>query len=569
MNNTKHKSIISKDSKYLIPVITIVLTLAVTLIITIATKSFMSSGETANVSIATNAAEESFYNKNYENAINEYEKLQEKDGTPIWTVKIAEIYSIKGDYEKSNTLLRNAFDSRNKLAYSNKDNFSKEQDIEILNGIVFGYLMNNEYKKALEYGELFLQDYPESKELLKTMFTVYMANKENGKAKETINLYKGESAKDLVIKAKMNNSLGNLDESLKILKEAYDKDSEEIRIFDAINEVSKENKNILLKKISKLEEKNPDENVYKLWKARIYLNDKNTLNKAEKILNELEDIESDNNNFKLLKADMYKEMNNNEESQKILQDIIHNNEGTFIGSYATVLNYYIKGSYDKAFNESKKLILLDRDYIYSYTKIVPQILSKLNKQDQAEPYFRQALIKESFNINVICDIAEYYNSYTDTKSALNYYTIASEVQPDNAEIYYNIALIKIKNQRKDEAIKLLKTSINLDDNKAKYHRALGSVYLEDKRYDDALAQIRKAYAIDENDILTLNNAGYYYMIIDHNIDRAMTNLKAAHDGISKNTTEEQKQIITDNYDKVKAIYQDNNKVQIPELKLFY
>ena len=570
MNNTTHKSIISKDSKYLIPVITIVLTLAVTLIITIVTKNFMSSGENANVSVANNQAEEYFYNKNYGNAISEYEKLQAKDGNPMWSVKIAEIYTIKGDYEKSNELLRNAYETRNKLTYSSgKNSLNEDEDAQLLNEIVFGYLMNNEYKKALEYGELFLQDHPENKELLKTMFTVYMANKNNDKAKDIIKNYEAETAKELVIKAKMNKSLDNFDEFLKLLKEAYDKDSEELSIFDAINEASKENKTILLKKISQLEEKNSDENVYKMWKAKIYLNNKDTLSKSEEILNKLEDAESDNNNFKLLKADMYEKMNDSEESQKILQDIIHNAEETFLGTYASALNEYSKGNYDKALNEGKKLIVSDRDYIYSYTKIIPQILSKLNKQDQAEPYFRQALIKESFNINVICDIAEYYNNCKDTNSALYYYTIASEVQPDNAEIYYDIALIKIKNQRKDEAVKLLKTSIKLDDNKAKYHRALGVIYLEDKKNEDALTQIRKAYAIDENDILTLNNAGYYYMIVDKNIDRAIVNLKSAYDGINENTSEEQKQIITDNYNKVKAIYNDNNRVQIPELKLFY
>ena len=98
---------------------------------------------------------------------------------------------------------------------------------------------------------------------------------------------------------------------------------------------------------------------------------------------------------------------------------------------------------------------------------------------------------------------------------------------------------------------------------------MGVIYLEDKKNEDALTQIRKAYAIDENDILTLNNAGYYYMIVDKNIDRAIVNLKSAYDGINENTSEEQKQIITDNYNKVKAIYNDNNRVQIPELKLFY
>ena len=50
------------------------------------------------VSIATNKAEASFFEGEYDAAIAEYQKLQEDDEWPIYTTKIAEIYSVKGDY---------------------------------------------------------------------------------------------------------------------------------------------------------------------------------------------------------------------------------------------------------------------------------------------------------------------------------------------------------------------------------------------------------------------------------------------------------------------------------------
>lgn len=61
------------------------------------------------VSIATNKAEASFFDGDYDAAIAEYEKLQEDEEWPIYTVKIAEIYSVKGDYEKSNSLLEESY----------------------------------------------------------------------------------------------------------------------------------------------------------------------------------------------------------------------------------------------------------------------------------------------------------------------------------------------------------------------------------------------------------------------------------------------------------------------------
>lgn len=58
-------------------------------------------------SIAISTAEAVFYNRKYYIAITGYTKLQEKEEWPIWNVKIAEIYCVKGDFVKSNEIFVN------------------------------------------------------------------------------------------------------------------------------------------------------------------------------------------------------------------------------------------------------------------------------------------------------------------------------------------------------------------------------------------------------------------------------------------------------------------------------
>ena len=98
--------------------------------------------------------------------------------------------------------------------------------------------------------------------------------------------------------------------------------------------------------------------------------------------------------------------------------------------------------------------------------------------------------------------------------------------------------------------------------------------MNQEKNDDAIKAIRNSYSINKNDILTLNNAGCYYISIEGNVERGMTNLKAAYDGINDKTSENDKTIITDNYTKVKELYDAYNKkdgstLHVPDLKLFY
>lgn len=575
---TKEKLNIFRKSKYFIASLTVSICLVVAIVMFVTIKSTTEANK-YKTSIATNVAEEDFYNKKYDEAIAEYNKLQEKDEWPIWDVKIADIYSVKGEFIKSNEILRKAYEARNKFIDSNKEKKDKlkDKDIELANYIVFTTVMNGEYKKAVEYGEVFLHDYPDNKNLLQTMFTAYLVNGDKNKAKDIVDSYPrtDEGAVDLAILARMNMLIDNYDEGFTLLKDAWYKDKDEIKVFDVIAQIADYNENDILDKISKLEKKDPDELAYKMWTAKIYSMSKESAKKADQLIGKIESEDVGNENLMLIKANMYQNLGETEEAKTVLDELIKKYPNSFIGYHASAWQAYNNENYDEAFKDSEKSIVANRDYPDNYGFLIPEIMEKQDKIDGIEPYFRTALHKEPLNYNIIIKTAEYYGNATkDTSKAMRYYELASKINPNDAEVYYNMALIQINNQRQDDAIPLLKKSISINDKLPKYHRALGTVYLNKESNEQSLKEIRSAYAIDKNDILTLNNAGCYYIAVDGDLTRGMVNLKAAYDGINEKTSEEDKETITENYNRIRNLSDAYNKrngatLKVPDLKLFY
>ncbi|NRT70115.1 hypothetical protein [Clostridium beijerinckii] len=568
-----------KKDRYFTPPVIIVICLSAVMITNVISKSRIEPSKD-KLTIAANSAEENFYNDKYDAAIEEYNKYQEKDEWPIWNLKIAEIYSVKGDFADSNELLTKVYLARNKIVDGKKqkniDNF-ESKDRELTNYIVFTSFMNGDYDKALQYGELFLMDYPTDKNLLKTMFTIYMANDKKDKMKEIIDNYPkdDENASDLADLARMNMMMNNLDQGLLLLKDAWHKDKNEVKVFDVITQIAEYNKNDILNKISALEKKDSGELAYKMWQAEIYSKDKESAEKANNLISELEGKDVGSINLALIKSNTYQNLGESEKARDVINEMIKNDSNSFIGYHAMSLEDYSDENYDDALKNCEKSISLNKDYADNYGFLMPEIMEKQDKSENAEPYFRTALYKEPFNYNILIKLAEYYgNTVKDSSRALYYYTLASKMNPNDAEVYYNMALIKVANQRQDEAIDLLKKSISINSKEIKYHRALGTVYLNKEKGEEALKEIRAAYAIDKNDILTLNNAGCYYVAIEGDLSRGLVNFKAAYDGINDKTSEEDKDTISENYNRVRNLSDAYNKrngatLKIPDLKLFY
>ena len=577
--NSENNENISKN-KYFIPTVLMIIYIFIAIIISVAVRFSMTTEDT-NVSISNNSGEEAFFSGKYDAAISEYTSLQEKDEWPFWNLKISEIYSIQGDYKKSNELIQKVYDSRNRIIDTvnvNTEEFS-EKDRELTNYIVFNSFMNGEYKKALEYGEFFLKSYPNDINLLKTMFAVYLANDDKENAEYIIDTFSSKDNDDeaLITAAKMNLLIGNYDNGLNLLESAYKLDENNIDIFNAIESAAKYNKSNMINSINKLKNQDKNNLIYELFLAQVYSLDSSDISKCEEIIGELENDFSNNINYLFIEMRMYIEQNEEKKAEKVLDEIIDSNEDTFIGEYAQGLKLYYEGKYDDALKHAKKSVVLNKDYSKTYSSLIPSILLEQKKSSEEEPYLRTALYKEPYNFDTIIKIAEYYKDVLrDSSKALYYYSLATKINPDNAEAYYKMALIQYNNQRIDEAITLLKKSISLNSNESKYYRTLGSIYLEENKDEEGITQIRKAYNIDNNDIAALNNAAYYYIYVENDIDRAMANIKAAYEGIKETTTNSEKEIITDNYNRIKVIYdssrgnsssRDNGVVS--EVKLIY
>ncbi|MGL5087722.1 MAG: tetratricopeptide repeat protein, partial [Clostridium sp.] len=223
----------------------------------------------------------------------------------------------------------------------------------------------------------------------------------------------------------------------------------------------------------------------------------------------------------------------------------------------------------------KRSILENKDYPDNYGFLIPEIMKETGQEKTAEGYFRTALQKEPFNYNMMIKIAEYYSSNSiDNDSARRYYNLASVLKQNDAEIYYNLSTLDILDDEVDNAIKNLNKAIEINPAVSRYHRTIGTIYLNKGDNDKAIESIRNAYGTDKSDALTLNNAGCYYISIEGDIERGMENIKGAYEGINSNMDEETKNTITQNYEKAKELYGKYNLgdlqgLIIPDLTLFY
>lgn len=511
-------------------------------------------------------AENHFFAQEYDLAIEKYSELAKKDKlSPKWNIKIAEIYSVKNDLINS-------------LKYIDISKKYKEIDAQTYNYMVFTEFMNGKYEQALKDGEIALSKYPSDKRLIKTMFTVYMGNNKAYTANKIIENYAVDkkSSYDTAEYSRMLMLVGKWDAGYSELKIAWELNKDEYKIYDVLAQVSLYNKDFLLQDITALSKKNPNDLSYKMWLAKIYSLSPDTVDEANKLIKEIGSKNVGNMQIKLIQANVYKNMNEMEKSDKLIQDIIMQHPDDYRAYHSAGWYYLYKKDYKKAKEYCNKSIQLNKEYPDNYGFLMPEILKQEPAKLAVEPYFRTALTKEPYNYNIMLNLANYY-WYTANNSgkALEYFNLASIVKPSDAEIKYNMALITLADEKFKEAIEILKTCSKLNELVPKYYRTLATVYMTQNKPVEAKAQITNAYSADQEDILTLNNAGCYYITFEQNIDRGFYNITKAYEGLNDSYDDYTKKIIVENYDKIVKLKEsytkgkDNQELKIPEFTLFY
>lgn len=573
-SRNKYKKIINKNPE-VGSAITIFLVMLFSFLIIASCKNIVGS-ENAGISIADNSAQEYFYSKEYDKAIEGYSNLQQKEEWPINLVKEAEVYSVKGEYKISNRLLNEAFEKRNKLVLEQGRIKYQDLDGELGNYIAFTALMNGDYKKALEYGEIFLQDNGGYKELERTLFTIYLANGNNEKAKYILENYKVDNnlSYDLAYYARMNMLAGNYDATYENLLDAWNKNKDEIRVFDIIEEMASNDLEDTIKKITSLSQKNPEVNAYRVWLAKCYSMDVTKADKGITVIEELKDEELSSNMFNSISAKIEKNAGNNEESEDIINSIIKKKEKNYIDYNIEAKYYFDNKNYEKALEACNQSIILNKEYSYNYGFLMTDIMIKKKQVEMAEPYFRTALRKDPLNYRLILNIADYYNNVAkNTDTAYSYYNLAIAINSTDDKIYYSMALANLENHKSEEAITQLKRAIEIKRNEIIYHNTLSVIYFKNNKIEDSIKEIRAAYAIDKNNIEALNNAGCYYISSTDEIERGVENLSGAYSKMDKNVDSETRSTINLNYQKAKQYLKDykenNSKATKPELQMIY
>ncbi|HEY5561270.1 MAG TPA: tetratricopeptide repeat protein [Clostridiaceae bacterium] len=556
-----NKATIKPLENYIIASISIALALFIALPI-------VSARENKKYDITDNKAEEYFYAGDYSKSINEYLNLAKKDKlSPMWDVKIAGVYSVQGDMINSKRYLKRA-----------KEAQSKNSDI--LNYIIFTEFMNKDYDVALLDGEEALKIDGKNPELMKTMFTVYMANNELDKAKALIAKYpvNNKSAYDMAVYARMLMLVEDWDGGFKELKAAWYVNRDEYKIYDVLSQIAAYNRDALLEKISVLSTAEPSEVAYKMWLAKIYSAGEETAELAQGLLNDINGKNIGNIEVKLIEATILQNQKKVDEANTLISQIIKANSNSYSVLHTAGWFYLNQKDYSLATKYCKLSILKNKNYPDNYGFLMPEILKAEGKSIEGEPYFRTALLYEPYNYNTMLNIANYY-WYTTKNSdkAMEYFKMAELVKPTDPEIIYNIASIEITNNKPDEAIPLLNQCIKLDATNPKYYRALGTIYMLKKDFPNAIIQIKNAYHANENDILALNNAGCYYISIEgiDKLPQGLFNLQKAYEGLKPSDSQYTRDSITENYNKAKKLnddYQngsDNQVLTIPEFVFFY
>lgn len=524
-----------------------------------------SSGIVQKVLITSNEAEEYFYKGQYDKALEEYLKLQEKGSMEgIWYAKMSEIYSVMGSIESSKEYIVKAKELGNK-------------NPEVLNYIAFTEFMNKDYSSALKHGEEALTQFPNDKQLIKTMFTIYMANNMLDKAKELISRYPVDirSAYEIAEYARMLMIAGQWEEGYRELKVAWDIDKDEYKIYDVLAQISMYNKDTLIENVTSLAEKNPNNLAYKMWLAKIYSLSDATSEEAVKLIDELKQNQLGKIEIKLIEAAALQGLKQNEKADELIENVIAENKNDYRVLHTAGWYYLNKANYIDAERYCRESIAKNKNYTDNYGFLMPEILKAQGKSVEGEPYFRTAMYKEPYNYNIMLTIANYYWYTTkNTEKALEYFKFAEIVKPNDGEIKYNMALINISNKNVNSAIDLLKQAIKISDSTAKYHRTLGAIYLLNGKNEEAIKEIRYAYGSDETDIMNLNNAGCYYVTQDVNLERGEYNLRKAQEGITEATDKYTADTIKSNYKKVKELLDkyntgSNETLKMPELTLFY
>lgn len=194
-----------------------------------------------------------------------------------------------------------------------------------------------------------------NKSLIKSMMAIYMVNKELDKAKQIVQLYDVDkkSAYDLAEYSRMLMILGDIKGAFAKLKEAWDIDKDEYKIYDVLAQESLYNSDKIISYIKELEKNNSNELAYKMWLAKIYSLKEDKSKEGVQIIEQLKGKDVGNIEIKLIEASILQNMNKSKEVDKLINEVIQNNKDDYGVLHTAAWFYLRRHDLEKLWNIAK------------------------------------------------------------------------------------------------------------------------------------------------------------------------------------------------------------------------
>lgn len=559
----KLKKVFYDKVKFADEIIWIMIPCILTLFLVLILKS---GADVEKYNITKNQGDVYYYEGNYDLAINEYNLIQKDEEWPEYSLEVSDIYSIKHEFEKSESILKESIIIRDRINKENTNIDNKKVDEDFINKILFIFNMNKDYDETIGLGEQYLSENGISNKVIKNIFTAYLIKNYEYKTEEILNKFiiDENSVSNKTEFANMKGLIGDFNGAVDLLNQAFNIDSDSILIYDTIEELTEFNSEALIKAIK---DKDNGDISYKFMLAKVYSlsSDEKDINEAKDIYLQLRKGYKDKYILNLIAYSIYKDIDYLEDAYKNSK-----NAESYIEAYIKSLYKYKLGEFEDAENEAYKSITLKEDYNKVYILLADIMNSKGNSK-ASESYLREALEIKPYSYKTLIKMSDFYSSGILNEVKARYYLdMAINIKKEDSNLYYKLVKLDISTENYEDAILNLNKAIKIDPENNNYYRILGAVKFELESYDEGIEDIRLAYELNENDVLSLNNAAWFYANIERDVFRAYDNIKSALDGMPLSISEENKKIIIENYNRIKSLYESGEEDYTNmDLKLIY
>ncbi|GIV26677.1 MAG: hypothetical protein KatS3mg027_0491 [Bacteroidia bacterium] len=242
----------------------------------------------------------------------------------------------------------------------------------------------------------------------------------------------------------------------------------------------------------------PDSSELLLKKAELLANQSYTL-EALKLLDQLEPQLKYDPNFYLTRGDIYSQMGLSEQSiseYKKLLDLDYPNKEFVYSIIGT--EYMMQDKFEEAIFYLKKSIEYNADNGSVLYKLY-FCYSEINKLNTCIDYFKKILDEHPFNSDAWLYLAFSYYDIKDYENAFESINFAQAINPSDLLIILKKSDILKAMRRYDEAIDLLKETIDKEPQNAYMTTVLGETLLEVSDYERSIYYFHKSLYINSKD----------------------------------------------------------------------